>query len=113
MPRLTIIGGMSDRDTSPPKLRSLPLRVKYARARAGMTARALAKRSEMTPSQISRIETGDRVRGIEAATVLRLAEALGVPAGWLLADEGTLPPVPVFSDEASLGDRRRRKPGSR
>jgi transcriptional regulator with XRE-family HTH domain len=78
--------------------------MRYARERQGLTLTALAETTGMDLSQLSRLEKGERVAGIEAATVLRLAGALGVPAGWLLADEGQLPTVPVFRDT----DRRRK-----
>lgn len=94
------------REIAPPKeLVTLSTRLKYARERAGLTATAVAERADIDLSQVSRIESGERVAGIEAATVIRLAKALGVPVGWLAADEGSLPPIPVF-DEG--GDRRRR-----
>jgi transcriptional regulator with XRE-family HTH domain len=82
--------------------------VRYQRTRAKLTVRGLAERANMHPGQISNIERskdGDRVAGIEAATILRLASALGCPAGWLLAEEGDPGPVPVFRE---AGDRRRK-----
>lgn len=92
----------------PPKaLIELPERLTYARKRAGFTKKELAERSNVNASQLSRLEAGERVEGIEAFTVMRLAQALGVPVGWLLADEGGAGPVPVF-DEPPRGDRRRR-----
>jgi transcriptional regulator with XRE-family HTH domain len=95
------------RDIAPPKeLTTLATRLKYARERAGLTATAVAARADLDLSQVSRYEKGERVEGIEAATVIRLARALGVPVGWLAADEGTLPPIPVFEE----GSDRRRRP---
>jgi transcriptional regulator with XRE-family HTH domain len=91
----------------PPKvLLTLPVRMRYARERQGLTLTALAESTGMDLSQLSRLEKGERVAGVEAATVLRLASALNVPVGWLAADEGQLPPVPVFRETD-----RRRKPG--
>lgn len=92
--------------TTPPELLTLPTRVKYARERGKMTMKALALRAEMDPSQITRLEAGDNQEGIEAATLIRLARALGVPVGWLAADEGEPGPVPVFRN---VTDKRRRK----
>lgn len=80
--------------------------MRYARERIPMTQTALARRAEMDKSQISRIEAGTAVEGIEAATLIRLARALGTPVGWLAADEGDPGPVPVFRE----GRDRRRKP---
>ena len=84
----------------PPALLRLPGRLKYARERAGLTGAALAEKAGIDPSQVSRYENPEsgRAGGIEAATLIRLAEALGVPVGWLAADEGTLPHVPVFRE---------------
>src|SRR5688572_3233019 len=89
----------------PLELVTLPGRLKYARERAGLSVRLLGELADMDPGQVSRIETGERAVGIEAATLLRLAHALGVPFGWLGADEGTLPPAPVFREPS---DRRRK-----
>lgn len=94
--------------TAPPELLTLPTRLKYARERARMTQTALAKRAELDVSQVSRIEAGERASGIEAATIIRLAKALGAPVGWLAADEGEPGPIPIFRD----GHDRRRKPRS-
>lgn len=92
----------------PPELRTLPTRLRYARERIPMTQTALAKKAEMDKSQISRIEKGEASDGIEAATLIRLARALGTPVGWLAADEGDPGPVPLFRE----GVDRRRKPRS-
>jgi transcriptional regulator with XRE-family HTH domain len=93
----------------PPELLTLPGRLRYARERSGLTATAVAERSKIDLSQISRFEREARP-GIEAATIIRLAEALGVPVGWLAADEGQLPPAPIFRESSDR--RRRRKPDS-
>ncbi len=90
-----------------PELETLPERLKYARKRVGMTGAALAEASKIDAGQISRLESGERTAGVEAATIIRLARELGVPVGWLAADEGVLPEkVQIFSET----DRRRRKP---
>lgn len=82
----------------PPELLTLPSRLKYARERIGMTGVALAQASGLDPAQISRFEKAERLTGVEAATLIKLARALGVPVGWLAADEGTLPPAPIFRE---------------
>jgi transcriptional regulator with XRE-family HTH domain len=89
-----------------PELATFPARLTYARERAGMTKLALAKALGVDPGAITRHEQGERAQGIEAATLIRLARELGVPVGWLAADEGQLPPAPVFRE----GHDRRRKP---
>jgi transcriptional regulator with XRE-family HTH domain len=94
----------------PPELLTLPSRLRYARERAGLTGAALAERAQIDPAQISRYENAERLGGIEAATLIKLAQALGVPVGWLAADEGGLPPIPVFREGAGpsdLGGRKR------
>jgi transcriptional regulator with XRE-family HTH domain len=85
---------------APPELLRLPTRLKYARERAGLSGAALAKKAGIDPAQVSRYENPEsgRAAGIEAATLIRLAQALGVPVGWLVADEGTLPSVPIFRE---------------
>ncbi len=97
----------------PPKvLTDLPERLVYARKRAGFTQKELATRSKINASQLSRLEAGERVEGIEASTAIRLAQALGVPVGWLIADEGDAGPVPVFEEPPRGDGRRRRKSDS-
>lgn len=89
----------------PPELLTIATRIKYARERGNMTMRALAEKADVDPSQVTRWEKGERADGIEAATVIRLARALGVPVGWLAADEGDAGPPPTFREG---GDKRRR-----
>lgn len=93
-----------------PELATFHARLTYARERAGITKRALAKALGVDPGQITRHEQGERAQGIEAATVIRLARELGVPVGWLAADEGSLGPPPVFREG---GDRRRKPNGGK
>jgi transcriptional regulator with XRE-family HTH domain len=91
--------------TELPELATFPARLTYARERAGITKAALAKALGVDPAAITRHEQGERAQGIEAATLIRLARELGVPVGWLAADEGQLGPPPVFREG---GDRRRK-----
>jgi len=88
-----------------PELATFPARLTYARERAGITKAALAKKLGVDAGAITRHEQGERAQGIEAATVIRLARELGVPVGWLAADEGNPGPPPVFREG---GDRRRK-----
>ncbi len=71
-----------------------------------MTGVALAEAANIDPAQVSRYENAERLSGVEAATLIRLARALGVPVGWLAADEGGLPPVPVFREPSVPGKGR-------
>jgi transcriptional regulator with XRE-family HTH domain len=90
---------------TPPELLTLPSRLKYARERAGMTRLALAQKAGLDPAQITRYEKAERLSGMEAATIIRLARALGAPVGWLAADEGSLP-APVFREDGESPEPR-------
>jgi transcriptional regulator with XRE-family HTH domain len=90
------------------ELTTLPSRLIYLRDRMKATQASIAKAAGMDKGQLSRLENGHRVQGIEASTLIRLAKALGCPVGWLAADEGQPGPVPVFRE----GQDRRRKPDS-
>lgn len=57
-------------------------RLKFARARLGISARELDRRADLTEGHTSLLETG--TRGIEALTAAKLAEALGVSLDWLV-----------------------------
>jgi len=97
------------REVPPPpvEIELLGDRIRFRRKQAHLTVTALAEKASMDKSQVSRIETGKASEGIEAATIIRLARALGSPVGWIIANEGDPGPVPVFKDG---GDRRRKKP---
>jgi transcriptional regulator with XRE-family HTH domain len=56
--------------------------LRSARIRAGLTQEALGLRAHFHPTEVNRIERGRRNPGL--LTILRLAEALKVPAGELL-----------------------------
>jgi len=64
------------------KTATLPTRLAEARARAGLSIRALADRLGEHQTSVHRWESG----AVEprASVVARLAEALGVSADWLL-----------------------------
>ncbi len=91
----------------PEEIETLPERIGLARKRAKLTRSAVAKKMEVHPSQVTRWEAGERKEGIELATVLRLAKALGCDPAWLATDKGEPGPIPHF---AEAGDKRRRKP---
>lgn len=87
------------RAKAPPKeLAQFPMRVKYAREIARMTMTALAEKTGLQTSQLSRIESGEGSNGVEAATAIRIARGLGQPIGWLLANEGVPNVVPVIRE---------------
>lgn len=62
--------------------RALGKNLRQARERAGLTQEAVAERSGVHPTEVSRIETGKRDPRI--ATVEALAEAVGVSVSDLL-----------------------------
>lgn len=83
------------------ELATLPEKLRYARKLAGLTLTELSERTGIDTSQLSRFERGERVAGMQVATLVRLARALGQPTGWLAADEGQ-PAVPVFREPPLL-----------
>lgn len=79
-------------------------RLKFARKRIRMTQPALAAKVGLDASAISRLEANERL--VELGTLIDLARALSIPTGWLVANEGELPPPPPVDPNAT--DRRRR-----
>jgi len=57
--------------------------LRSARERAGLTQEALGHRADFHPTEVNRIERGRRNPGL--ITIVKLAKALDVPAGDLLA----------------------------
>jgi transcriptional regulator with XRE-family HTH domain len=57
--------------------------LRSARERAGLTQEGLGLRASFHPTEVNRIERGRRNPGL--LTIVKLANALGVPAGDLLA----------------------------
>jgi transcriptional regulator with XRE-family HTH domain len=57
--------------------------LRSAREHAGLTQEALGHRADFHPTEVNRIERGRRNPGL--LTIVKLANALGVPAGDLLA----------------------------
>ncbi len=56
--------------------------LRAARERADLTQEALGHRAEFHPTEVNRIERGRRNPGL--LTIVKLAKALGIPAGDLL-----------------------------
>lgn len=56
--------------------------LRLARERAGLTQEALGHRADFHPTEVNRIERGRRNPGL--LTIVKLAEALDIPAGDLL-----------------------------
>jgi transcriptional regulator with XRE-family HTH domain len=57
--------------------------LRSAREQAGLTQEALGHRADFHPTEVNRIERGRRNPGL--LTIVKLAKALGIPAGDLLA----------------------------
>lgn len=94
------------RKPTPDAMRGFPERLTEAVRDSGQTDAAIAEASGVDAGGISRWKRGQRYAGIDAATVVRLAAALDVRVGWLLAGEtpktaGALPAV-LIEDPAQL-----------
>lgn len=80
-------------------------RLREARERAGLSARALDERAEITPGHTTLIESGRR-ENPAVETIRKLAAALGVSLDWLVtghdAADATGPqPAVTKSDDAA------------
>ncbi len=92
------------------ELATFPEKLKLARKEAGLTLTALSEKTGIDTSQLSRFERGERLDGIQMATVIRLARALGRPTGWFAGDDAHAP-IPVFREPGPpSGTDRRSKP---
>lgn len=85
---------------------TFPTRLKLARENAGLTKLELSKRTGIDKSQLTRWEQGARFDGVQLATIVKLAQALGQPLGWLAANEGQPAPAALVFREST--DRRRK-----
>jgi transcriptional regulator with XRE-family HTH domain len=84
------------------------------RRRAGLSQEALAFRAELHRTAVGQLERGERVARVD--TLIRLAGAMGVPAGILLVDltwtpgtftKGSFRHEPVIEDgDADRGGER-------
>lgn len=64
------------------------VRMTEVMAEEGINQKELAAKARVNASSLSRIEQGKALGGVHAASVLRIARALGVEPGWLLCGEG-------------------------
>jgi hypothetical protein len=86
----------------PPELDGIDKRLDLAIHRAGFTsADAVDKAADIAAGRTGRIIDRDRVAGIQAVTLVRLARALNVSAGWLITGEGGIEPhrAPLVIEE--------------
>lgn len=68
-------------------------RIAEARQRSGLSQAELGEKSGIAQTQISRYESGRAVPRRDA--LMKLAEALGVHAGWLMEGPAYQPPAPI------------------
>lgn len=73
-------------------------RLRTLRMKRDWSQSELARRAGVDPSQINRIETGERLVGLSASHVVRIAGAFGVSPGFLLTGEEPGIPVTVHDE---------------
>lgn len=71
------------------KHKQIGARLKWARARADMTIRDVARLANVASSAVTEIEQGTRIP--RADTLERLAAAVKVPGCWLVFGDGPAP----------------------
>lgn len=81
-------------NNSPASESTLSERVRWARERLGMSARAVSEAADIAPALVGMIER-DAVKNPRGETVAALARALGVNAGWLLTGDGPALPTDI------------------
>lgn len=72
------------REEVEPELVGLPERLRLAREAEGLGARELDRASGLGTGAVTRLSKGDRLSGVTAAKIIRLARALNVRPEWLL-----------------------------
>ncbi len=82
-----------NRKPAPAELRAMPDRINKILARLkaeqGLSLSAVARRGGLDRSQLSETANGNKLDGITAAVVLRIAKGLQVDVGWLLTGDET------------------------
>lgn len=71
----------------PASMKGFPSRLSEAIEEDGRPDREIAEAADVDAGGLSRWKRGQRFQGIDAASVVRVAKALGVRVGWLLAGE--------------------------
>jgi transcriptional regulator with XRE-family HTH domain len=66
------------------ELMGLPERLRYAMSHPPITGKELSDASGVSASVITRIRNGERIEGVTADTILKLARGLGRDPAWLL-----------------------------
>ena len=85
--------------TIPYEMKRLGSYLKQLREEAGLSIRQAAKKSEVAPSHLSKIEKGDTFSTINIHTFLKLSKFYNIPIGALLKEAGL-----VDTDEYELPD---------
>lgn len=71
-------------ETPDPVLATLPERIAFARKESGLGCRALDRASGLAGGATTRLEKGEKLAGVTALKILKMARALGVRPEWLL-----------------------------
>lgn len=95
MPRIT--------KTLTPPMRRLPARAKQLREEVGMSQREVERGGGLPGGWVSRIERGDRLDGLAADMLVRLARGIGCSVGDLLGEPPVIVEVPERG-RARLGE---------
>jgi len=78
-------------------------RLRAAREANGLSWHQLAKRADISPPTLTRLDRG-RVTAVNAGTLQRLAAVLRVPAAWLIGEQADLPYVPEWDLNRRKGE---------
>ena len=87
------------RKTIPYEMKKLGVYLKQLRTESGLSIREVAKKSEITPGYLSKIEKGDIFSILSIHTFLKLSKFYNIPIGALLKEAGL-----VDTDEYDLPD---------
>jgi transcriptional regulator with XRE-family HTH domain len=85
------------RKRDPARIAQIGARVRALRQARGLTQEAVAEALGVQPTAVTRFETG--AVGLSLTTLCELADVLGVPAGFLVGDDG---PAGIVGDERLL-----------
>ena len=85
--------------TIPYEMKKLGTYLKQLREEAGLSIREVARKSEMVPSYLFKIEKGDTFSTLSIHTLLKLSRFYNLPIGALLKEAGL-----IDSDEYDLPD---------
>ena len=85
--------------TIPYEMKKLGTYLEQLREEAGLSIREVARKSEMTPSYLFKIEKGDTFSTFNIHTLLKLSKFYNIPIGALLKEAGL-----IDSDEYELPD---------